>query len=335
MKYRLFPLFCALCILLSLCSCGGSAPAQGAVTSTGTMPAEDLNTLSVGAVIVARDSVAEEQIYEFVSALFSQQEALAAAHPLGDKLDLAFASSVTDVPYHPGAARYFAEQGYEVASKEGVGTAAPANLTLSTGSNVGNYYTFGTAICEQVNAVSEFAVNPVSSGGSKANLEALQAGEADLCFVQSDILNYACNGQRLFGAAYQGCSVVAALYTEQLQILTNDPEVTTVDQLRGKRVSIGVSGSGVYYNALDVLSAYGLTEQDIQPVYQAFGDSAKGLQDGSIDAAIIVAGIPTPAVASLAGESSVSMVAMDEEHIRTLIDSNPYYSESVIPALTY
>lgn len=332
------PIILVLCLLLGLCGCssgGRAAPESQSVASTGTMPAQDINTLSVGAVIVARDSADEEEIYDFVSTVFEHRSELSEMHPLGAMLDLTYAASVTGVPYHPGAARYFAEKGCTVNTKEGVSADAAADLNMGTGNNAGNYYTFGSAIAELVNGSRQFAVTPVPSGGSKANIEALAAGDTQLCFVQSDIMSYAYNGERLFQEPIRNFSVVAALYTEQLQIVTNDSSITSVDQLRGKKVSIGVTGSGVYYNALDVLSAYGMSEQDIEPCYQAFGDSAQSLQDGTIDAAFIVAGVPTPAIASLVGQSEISMVAMDQEHIQSMIASNPFYSQSTIAAGSY
>lgn len=74
------------------------------------------------------------------------------------------------------------------------------------------------------------------------------------------------------------------------------PDIKSVADLEGKTVSIGASGSGVYYNALDILAAYDLTEDDINAQYQDFGASADALQDGKIDAAFVVAGAPTVAI---------------------------------------
>ena len=96
-----------------------------------------------------------------------------------------------------------------------------------------------------------------------------------------------------------GFTTLAALYMEQVQIVTLDPEIKTVGDLAGKTVSIGAVGSGVYFNAIDVLGAYDLTEDDISPVYQNFDDSVESLQDGRIDAAFIVAGAPTTSIVQL------------------------------------
>ena len=105
--------------------------------------------------------------------------------------------------------------------------------------------------------------------------------------------------------------------------------------LKGKNVSIGDSGSGVRYNAIDVLGAYGLTEADINPTYQGFGDSAESLKDGKIDAAFVVAGAPTTAITELASSKPIYLVSLDDEHIDALLAQSPYYSKYVIPADTY
>ena len=131
-------------------------------------------------------------------------------------------------------------------------------------------------------------------------------------------------------------STVANLYTEQVQIVTVDPSIKTVADLAGKRVSIGASGSGVYFNAVDVLGVYGLdVEKDIVPTYQSFGDSAEALKDGQIDAAFVVAGAPTTAVTDLASGRDIALVSLDQEHIAKLIAESPYYSQVTISKDTY
>ena len=179
-------------------------------------------------------------------------------------------------------------------------------------------------------------VTAVVSNGSQDNIEQMQMNVAQLGFVQSDVMSYAYNGERLFeGFPYSDFSTVAALYMEQVQIVTCDPDIKSVADLEGKTVSIGASGSGVYYNALDILAAYGLTEDDITAQYQDFGNSADSLQDGKIDAAFVVAGAPTVAVTTLATAKDTYLVGLDDEHIAKLQESSPYYEEYVIPEGTY
>ena len=212
-----------------------------------------------------------------------------------------------------------------------------SKLTFTTGGEAGTYYGFGSVLAQKVSDVTSTNVTAITSGGSAANIDAIDIGDAQLGFSQSDVLAYAYAGTRSFEeiGAVTNFSIVAPLYMEQVQIVTLNPDIKTVADLKGKAVSIGAAGSGVYFNAIDVLGAYDLTEDDIKPTYQSFGDSAEALQDGQIDAAFVVAGAPTTAITSLAASKSVYLVSLDDEHIDALIEASPFYSKAVIPADTY
>lgn len=212
-----------------------------------------------------------------------------------------------------------------------------ADLTFTTGGEQGTYYAFGNVLAGQVSGDTDTSVTAITSGGSQANIDALDWGDAQLGFVQSDVMSYAYEGSERFedGVQVNNFSTVAALYMEQVQIITCNPDIKTVEDLKGKNVSIGAAGSGVFYNAVDILEAYGMTVDDISPTYESFGDSADSLQDGKIDAAFITAGAPTTAVTSLGTAKDVYLVSLDEEHVKTLIENCPYYSENVIAADVY
>ena len=209
-------------------------------------------------------------------------------------------------------------------------------LTFTTGSDTGTYYAFGTVLAGQISDKTKTNVTAIAGKGSKGNIEAMDVKDAQLGFVQSDVMAYAYNGERLFEKKIESFSTVAALYMEQVQIVTLDPSIKSVADLAGKSVSVGESGSGVYFNAVDVLAAYSLdVDKDIKPTYQSFGDSADALQDGKIDAAFVVAGAPTNAITALAASRDVYLVELDDEHIEKLIAESPYYSKNVISKDAY
>lgn len=211
------------------------------------------------------------------------------------------------------------------------------SLKFATGGDQGTYYGYGGVLAGKISETTDTNIIAITSGGSQANVEYLTAGDAEFAFIQTDVCAYAYDGTRLFeGKPYTGFSTVANLYLEQVQIVTLDPSIQTVADLKGKVVSVGAPGSGVYFNAVDVLHAYGLDiETDITPTYQSFGDSTEALQDGKIDAAFLTAGAPTMAVTSLNTTRPVYLVGLDEEHVDTLLHTSPYYSKSVIPRVVY
>ena len=209
------------------------------------------------------------------------------------------------------------------------------SLTFGTGGDSGTYYAYGGTLAGYVTENTDTTVTAVASNGSQTNIEDIASGAIQLGFVQSDVMSYAYQGTRLFEESVTNFSTVAALYMEQVQIVTLNPDIKTVADLEGKTVSIGASGSGVYFNALDVLGAYGLTEEDINPQYQDFATSVDSLKDGKIDAAFIVAGAPTTAVVDLASGNDIYLVSLDQEHIDALIETSPYYSAYTITSDVY
>ena len=219
----------------------------------------------------------------------------------------------------------------------GSGESTSGELSFGTGGDQGTYYGFGNVLAQRISSETDTSVVAVVSAGSQDNIEMMDMGSYQLGFVQTDVMSYAYNGTNLFAqtGAIKDFSTVAALYMEQVQIVTLDPDIKTVADLRGKTVSIGSSGSGVYYNALDILGTYGIGEDDINPTYQSFGDSVDALQDGKIDAAFVVAGAPTVAVSTLATTHDVRLVSIDDEHIDILLESSPYYSPYTISADVY
>ena len=329
---KLFALALALVMTLSLVACGDKNADAGTTKAEHT----DTTTVAVGAVILARDDVAEADVYNFVADIFDNAASLTTSHAKYGELSLEYGASITSVPYHPGAAKYFAEKGFEVAAvKTGAGTGASRSLRFVTGGESGTYYAFGSVIAQHASNNAGVKVVGLVGNGSQANIQELADGTADFAFCQSDVMAYAYNGTNLFDAKVEGFSTVAALYMEQVQIVTTNPAIKTVADLAGKSVSIGAPGSGVYFNAIDVLGAYGLTESDIKPTYQSFGDSADALKNGQIDAAFIVAGAPTTAVTDLATTKDTYLVSLDDEHIDKLLESSDYYTKTVIAKDVY
>ena len=212
-----------------------------------------------------------------------------------------------------------------------------ADLRFVTGGESGTYYAFGSVIAQHATNNTDVKVTALVGNGSQANVVAIEDGDAELAFCQSDVMAYAYAGTNLFekDGAVDCFSTMAALYQETVQIVTCDPDIKTVADLKGKNVSIGSAGSGVYFNAIDVLGVYGLTEDDITPTYQSFGDSADALKDGKIDAAFIVAGAPTTAITDLSTSKTAYLVSLDEEHVEELLKTSEYYQAATIEAGTY
>ena len=216
------------------------------------------------------------------------------------------------------------------------GTSA-AKMTMGTGGTSGTYYGYGGVLGQYIKNKAGIDVTVVATDGSKANIQGVDAGDYQLGTVQSDVMAYAWEGTRSFESdgKVDSFRVVAGLYAEAVQLITMNPEIKSVADLAGKSVSIGAPGSGVYFNAIDVLTAAGLTEADINAQYQSFADSTYALKDGKIDAAFIVAGAPTPAITELCTTNNAYLVPIDGDVAANLMAACPFYTTYDIPAGTY
>ncbi len=211
------------------------------------------------------------------------------------------------------------------------------SLSIGTGGSAGTYYAFSGVLATYIKQETGLDITVNETGGSAANITGIDTGLYDLATVQSDVLGYAYGGTNTFAETGAVTSFVAlgALYAETVQLITCDPDIKSVEDIRGKSICVGDVGSGTYYNTVDILAAYDMTLDDVNPVYQSFADSAESLKDGKIDVAVQTAGAPTPAITDLASSKTVYLISIDQEHMDKLLADAPYYAAYTIPAGTY
>lgn len=214
-------------------------------------------------------------------------------------------------------------------------------VTIATGGSSGTYYGFTGVVAQRLNEVlkDKMKLNVVVSGASKANVQMVAAKKAQLAIIQNDVMTYAYNKTDMFvddsNAPYTSFSAVASVYPESIQIIANK-SITDISQLRGKRVSVGDAGSGVEFNAKQILEIYGMDiEKDIVKNNQSFADSCDALKNGTLDAAFITAGHPTVAVTELASNFDFNILSIDSAHARELINKYKFYAQINIEKDSY
>ena len=113
-----------------------------------------------------------------------------------------------------------------------------SKMTMGTGGTAGTYYAYGGVLGQYITNNAGIEVVVVSTDGSKANIQSIDAGDYQLGTVQSDVLAYAWEGTRSFESegAIDSFRVVAGLYAEAVQLITMDPEIKSVADLAGKSV---------------------------------------------------------------------------------------------------
>jgi TRAP transporter TAXI family solute receptor len=150
-------------------------------------------------------------------------------------------------------------------------------------------------------------------------------------------MDYAWRGVDLFqGEKITSFATMAAIYAEVCQVVANPASgIRTIADLKGKNVSVGDAGSGVEFNAKQILEAYGISFNDIGKQNLSFGASADALKDNKIDAFFCTAGAPTPAVVDLATTKEIVILPVDDAHVAQLVQRYPFYTKYPIPAGSY
>ena len=114
------------------------------------------------------------------------------------------------------------------------GGAAGTKMTMGTGGTSGTYYGYGGVLGQYISNNAGIAVTVVSTDGSKANIQGIQAGNYQLGTVQSDVMSYAWDGTRAFeeDGKVNSFRTVAGLYAEAVQLVTMDPAIKSVADLK-------------------------------------------------------------------------------------------------------
>ncbi len=211
------------------------------------------------------------------------------------------------------------------------------SLVFATGGTNGTYYGYGNVLADIISSeLEDITVTVTSTGGSKENILLLSEGKVDMALVQDDVANYAINGNELFKdeGVKTGFYAAAALYPEVIQIVTAK-DINSIEELRGRKVSVGASGSGVEINARQILEAYGMTFDDIEQFNLGFDDSKAAMEKEKLDAVFVTAGPPTDALTELSEYMDVNILSIDDEHANKLIDKYPFYVRYSLPAGMY
>ncbi len=212
------------------------------------------------------------------------------------------------------------------------------NLVFSTGGTTGVYYIFGGEIATLwMNNIEGMNVTVESSGGSKDNVRALYANEVDIAWVQNDVMSYAFNGDEFFdNTVADNFSAIGAIYPEMVQlVVAKDSGITSVEELKGRNISVGPAGSGHYFNALQVLDTYGMTINDVKPQYLSNTEVIDAFQNKQIDAFFLTAAYPHATVTDVSMKRDIDVISFSAADIEKLQAKYPFYQMTTIPANTY
>ena len=202
----------------------------------------------------------------------------------------------------------------------------------------GMYYPFANAFTELASK-DETGINwkVKSTAGSAANLRLLSDNYIELGIAQADLIEDAYYGKGTFHSGkYRGYKAVASLYPEACQIVVRkDSDITSLDDLEGKNVSVGEEESGTERNATQILEMCGLPDNLVNTKNLDYTDAADQLAEKKIDAFFCTAGICTTVIEELTKECDIRLLEIPESCRQKLKKAYSFYDDYVIPAVTF
>lgn len=216
--------------------------------------------------------------------------------------------------------------------------AAPTFINVLTGGTSGVYYPIGVAMSQIYGNNIEGAKTSVqATKASVENLNLLQSGRGEIAFALGDSVEDAWNGveDAGFKAPLTRIRAIAATYPNYIQIVASkESGIKTLEDLKGKRISVGAPKSGTELNARAIFEAAGLSYKDMGRVeFMPYAESVELIKNRQLDATLQSSGLGMAAIRDLASMVPITFVAIPEEVVAK-IDSQAYQAR-VIPAGTY
>lgn len=211
-------------------------------------------------------------------------------------------------------------------------------LTMGTGGTSGVYFPLGGSISQVLSNKSNGAVSITAqaTGASGENMRLTEANEIDLAIVQNDVAHAAYNGLEPFKSKLGNVRAIARLYPEYLHVVASkDSQVKSLQDFKGKKISVGARGSGNEVNCRQIFGFYGLDYNNITPIFLPYGETADQFKDRALDGFIFTIGTPNPAIQDITTAQDVVFVPLDGAKSDEVVAKFPYMVKDAIPAKTY
>ncbi|MFN7091624.1 MAG: TAXI family TRAP transporter solute-binding subunit [Allorhizobium sp.] len=217
--------------------------------------------------------------------------------------------------------------------------AAPATaqerISIGTGGTGGLFYVIGAGISELLNKhMAGTTARAEVTGASVENIRRVAADQMTFGFSSSSTLYEASVGEGPFEEALPVAGM-AYLYPAVLQIATlRSSGIEKLEDLAGKRVNLGPPGSNSAVLAQRLLEAYGVFDAG-NAQFLSYTEGTAALTNGTIDAAVVLAGAPTAALIDLGAQEDMLLLSADPAKVESMISQYPFYQVYEIPAGTY
>src|SRR5215207_9786873 len=214
-------------------------------------------------------------------------------------------------------------------------------FVIGTGGTGGVYFPFGGGLARILTAhLPNTEWTAEVTGGSVDNFKLIHSEQADIGMSTVDSAYDASRGDAVYKdtGPIKGCTI-AVLYQSFVHVVALDGSgVERVEDMKGKRISVGSAGSSTEGAADRILEAAGLNPTaDITRDNLSVAESVAAMKDRKIDAFFWIGGLPTAAVTDLAATPNLKVKFLkSDQYVESMRQKyGPVYAAYTLPAGTY
>ncbi|MFP8966155.1 TAXI family TRAP transporter solute-binding subunit [Pokkaliibacter sp. CJK22405] len=211
-----------------------------------------------------------------------------------------------------------------------------ANYSIGTGSQSGTYFPYGGMLAKIWSEnITDFNARAEVTAASVENIIKVAGGQQLAGIAMGDAVLQAVNGEKPFRKPMD-VSVLMALYPNVVQfVVPADSDIKSVEDLKGKRVSVGAPGSGTRLGSTAILRALGVADDDYKAQSLNYTATTEALANGQIDAGAIIGSAGVGAITELALTRDVRVLNFTPEQIAKVHEALPAYTSTEVAAETY
>ncbi len=210
-------------------------------------------------------------------------------------------------------------------------------IRLSTGPAGGGFYPLGEGLAQAyAKSLTSIIVEPHTTAGAIANVEAVQRGDADVAFTFADVAYVAyVGGLSSASQPYNRLRGIAVLQLTPLHFVARDGSgITTISDLRNRRVSMGPPGTATSLIVRLLLESFGVPLSTVQVEPLPFNEAARRLVEGTLDAMFDDAIYPAESV-RIATQGGGRLLPLAGPAIERLRHEYPFFRIAAIPPRSY
>ncbi len=216
--------------------------------------------------------------------------------------------------------------------------AMAADVNFVTAGTASTFYPISATVVNLWNEnIKGMRATATPSGGGIDNLNQAYDGDAQIGIANANLVYQAQEGLASFeGYANDNLRIFAGLYLNPNQVVvTKDSGINTVEDMIGRKISVGAAGSTTVDEATVHLSLYGKTLDDLQAEYMGTSESADAISNKQLEGVWVMAGTPNAAVTQIMTTCDAKLLPIPAETVEALKAQYPWYASTVIPAGTY